>query len=211
MCWNLLVCSTISWEVESTTNQEPNDSWCLENKASAPSHLIIGGRVLSLQDAVPCHGDGDIETSPICPNNQMRHLCWTLDHFWKRWNTEYLLELRECHRYSGKGNKGSVLVSVGHIVLVHEGKQPRRLVKIETIMRGSGRQALVRVHSTGTRSKLLRRRLKCLYPLEVRCHNYQGNSEVNDGTVETSNPVRRSMRAAALTAKDGIKGAPAQK
>ena len=115
--------------------------------------FTFGRRVLSLPDTVPCDGDGDIDTSPTCPNKQMRHLSRTLDHFWKRWKTEYLVELRECHRYIGKGNKGSDLVSVGDIVSVHEEKRPR-LAKIDMILRGcdgQARSAIVRVHSSGTR------------------------------------------------------------
>ncbi len=206
------VLTTIT-EVEMILNSRPLSYVSTDDleEPLTPSHLLIGRRVLSLPDVVPCDRDGDIETSPMCPNKRMRHLSRTLDHFWKRWKTEYLLELRECHRYSGKGNKRSELVSVGDIVLVHEEKRPRglwRLAKIETIVRGSdgqARSALVRVHSSGTRSKLLRRPLKCLYPLEVRCHNYQENSEADDNTVETSKPTRQSTRAAALTARDGIK------
>ena len=177
-----------------------------------PSHLLIGKRVLSLPDALPCDGDSDTETPPMCPNKRMRHLNRILDHFWKRWKTEYLLELRECHRYSTTGNKGEgEPISVGDIVSVHEEKRPRglwRLAKVETIFRGSdgqARSALVRVHSSGMRSKLLRRPLKCLYPLEVRSDANQADSEADESTVETSRPVRRSIRAAALTARERIK------
>ena len=89
-----------------------------------PSHLLIGRRVLSLPDVLPCDvDDTDTEISPMCPNKRMRYLSQTLDHFWKRWKTKYLLELRECHRYSrARNGKDNELVSVGDIVSVHDEK-----------------------------------------------------------------------------------------
>ncbi len=32
-------------------------------------------------------------------SKRMIHLNTVLEHFWKRWEKEYLLELREVHRY----------------------------------------------------------------------------------------------------------------
>ena len=160
-----------------------------------------------------CDGDNDdTEMSTMCPNKRMKYLSQTLDHFWKRWKSEYLLELRECHRYSGAGNKEeSKQILVGDIVLVHDEKRPRgfwRLARVETILSGSdgqARSALVRVHSSGTKSKLLGRPLKHLYPLEVKCDSDQTDSEMVDSTVKTSNTKRRSTRAATCIARDGIK------
>ena len=75
----------------------------------------------------------------------MKHLSQTLDHFWKRWKSEYLLELIECHQYSWAGNKGeSEQISVEDIVSVHDKKRPRgfwRLARVETILTGSDGQA----------------------------------------------------------------------
>ena len=125
---------------------------------------------------MPCNADDtEMETSPSL-TKRMRYLNLTLDHFWKRWETEYLLELRECHRYNRTGSgKDDEPISVGDIVSVHDENRPRgfwRLARVEMILRGADnrvRSAIVRVHSSDTRSKLLRRPIKCLYPLEVRC------------------------------------------
>ena len=67
-----------------------------------PSHLLIGRRVMSLPYAVPSdHRDDEVTASQL--SRRSRHLNLTLDRFWSRWRSEYLLELREAHRH----NKGT--------------------------------------------------------------------------------------------------------
>ena len=173
-----------------------------------PSHLLTGRRILSLPDAAvfKCESD-DMEISQGYLTKRMRYVNRMLDHFWRRWQTEYLLELRECHRYSGTRDNADSTILTGDIVIVHDEYRPRgfwKLARVEEVVSGTdGRvgSAIVQVHSRGTRTTRLRRPLKCLYPLEVR------SSIVNSDDVQskTSGPVRRLKRAAASTARDGIK------
>ena len=70
----------------------------------------------------------------------MKHLNSTLNHFWNRWISEYLNELREVHSYTARrqGNMHSK-VSVGDVVIVHDKRLPRglwKLGKIKTVMKG---------------------------------------------------------------------------
>ena len=71
-----------------------------------PSHLLMGRRVLSLPDPVHVHPEDDDwhHVSKESLSNRARHLSMTMQHFWKRWRGEYLLQLRECHRQGVKGN-----------------------------------------------------------------------------------------------------------
>jgi len=93
----------------------------------------------------------------------------TLQHFWKRWKREYLLQDR--HRQNVK-NKPRPLLKQGDIVIVHIDKQVRGLWKLGKIKRlpegadGLVRGAVIRVPSKSA-SKTLRRPLNCLYPLEI--------------------------------------------
>ena len=66
-----------------------------------PSHLLVGRRLLSLPDNL-CYyrdvDDDDFEVNPSCLNKRLKYLNNILNQFWRRWRTEYLLELRESHR-----------------------------------------------------------------------------------------------------------------
>ena len=69
----------------------------------------------------------------------MQHLSNVLNHFWKRWRNEYLIELRNAHRYFDQ-NDTIRTVSVGDVVVVHEEDQPRgkwRVGKILDLIVGS--------------------------------------------------------------------------
>ena len=97
----------------------------------------------------------------------------TMQHFWKRWRGEYLLQLRECHRQGVKCKPQRL--KQGEIVQLHNEKCIRglwKLAKIERLLKGADGQvrgAVIRVASSKSSSKTLRRPLSCLYPLEIEC------------------------------------------
>ena len=100
------------------------------------------------------------------------HINRTLDRFWKRWRQEYLLELRESHRYH-HGHANPSQVSVGDIVIVHSADQPRgfwRLGRVKEVLVGRDekiRGVVLRVAGKRHQAKLLQRPLQLLYPLEI--------------------------------------------
>ena len=53
----------------------------------------------------------------------------TLNHFWKRWRTEYLLQLRERHSYSKNGVKNRE-PKIGEVVLLRSDSKLRGLCKL---------------------------------------------------------------------------------
>ena len=120
-------------EVEMVLNSRPLtyvSSTDLE-KPLTPSHLLIGRRVMSVPYPIP-HDDSDDEVTADQLSRRAKHLNRTLNQFWKRWQNEYLLELREAHRYT-KGTDVAP-VEVGDVVVVHSENQPRgfwKLAKIE--------------------------------------------------------------------------------
>ena len=62
-----------------------------------------------------------------------------LNHFWRRWRTEYLTSLRNFHRTAGNNSQ---LVKKGDIVLVHD-DGPTACWKLATIEVITGRDGLI--------------------------------------------------------------------
>ena len=163
-------------EVEMIVNSRPLSYISSEDleEPLTPSHLLCGHRILSLPDPkiVIETSHQDISTSRKDITRRMRHLSKILADFWRRWRTEYLLELREAHRYLG--NKGGVKhsVNVGDVVVVHDENLPRglwRLGRVEELMTGTDgkvRSVALKVTKRGTNPSTIRRPIQRLYPLE---------------------------------------------
>ena len=67
----------------------------------------------------------------------MKHLSKTTNDFWKRWRSEYSLELREAHRYLKTQKVSTNPIAVGD---VHDETQPRglwKLGKVEDLIPGT--------------------------------------------------------------------------
>ena len=185
-----------------------------------PSHLVIGRRVLNLPDPVLCYDDDeDFTVSHETITKRMKHLSKVLSHFWRRWRDEYLLSLRDCHRYN-QGSEIAREVSQGDVMLMREDGKPRgfwNLIRVERPIRGADgtvRGAVICVPSRGGKTTTLRRPVTHLYPLEIKCT--QRNSSNVDGTSdqvrapvlstqENSQPsTRPPKRAAAQKARQWL-------
>ena len=164
-------------EIESIINSRPLSyvSAGDTEEPLTPSHLLIGRRVLNLPDHLghlcdPGDEDFDIDSTQL--TRRTKHLSNTLNHFWKRWRSEYLAELRESHRHLLKKSRGKPQVSVGDVVIVHEEGLARgfwKLGRIQSLMIGQDgktRGATIRL-AAKNRSTSLNRPLRLLYPLEI--------------------------------------------
>ena len=167
---------TVLVEVEAILNSRPLTYVTSEDleEPLTPSHLLTGRRLISLPDPQDSEDDPDYHAShtPEVLTRRMKHLTVMLDHFWKRWKWEYLVELREMHRYAQKPTTPHEPVSVGDVVLVYDEDHPRifwKLAKVEGLLKGSDgvvRGAKVRVRS-GNGFTVLKRPVQHLFPLEV--------------------------------------------
>jgi hypothetical protein len=86
-----------------------------------PAHFLCGERLTALPSG----------KEPQIGRNLTKALQRTqtmADDFWKRWEKEYLLELRNFHEVS-QPNKRSGKVPAGDIVLLHEDRRPRHMWK----------------------------------------------------------------------------------
>lgn len=152
-----------------------------------PSHLLVGRRLLSLPDHLTYlePEDEDFELSTESLQRRAKHLSSVLNHFWKRWGREYLLELRDAHRQRGP-KKSDNPIAVGDVVLVHDENSPRGFWKIARVERlitgkdGAVRGAVLKVASKSGTATTLQRPLQRLYPLEISSRDPQALEQSPD-------------------------------
>ena len=121
-------------EAEMTLNSRPLTYVSSEDieELLTPSHLLCGHRILSLPDQTLAKDEDHYDTSVSGGDltRRMKHLTKILTDFWKRWRSEYLLELREAHRYANRQKGVDNPINVCDIVIVHDDALPRGLWKL---------------------------------------------------------------------------------
>ena len=160
-------------EVEAILNSRPISYISSEDmdEPLTPSHLLLGHRLCTLPCSVTRSKDPASGGSEDL-SRRMQHLNQILEHFWKRWRSEYLMGLRESHAHSQKPRNGHRTLALGEVVLIYNADQPRtqwRIGRVEGLLEGSDgavRGASLRVQS-GKKTILLNRPIQHLYPLET--------------------------------------------
>ena len=163
---------TILVDVEGVINSRPLTYMAADDldEPLTPSHFLYGRRILTLPDGLTEDEDSD-EFSLSQPsefNRRLKHLNLTLNKFWQRWRSEYLIELRNSHRYHG-GRTDATPPSVEDVVMIHEDDKPRGLWRLGRITKliigkdGHVRGAVLRVSGDRT----LQRPIQKLFPLEI--------------------------------------------
>ena len=156
---------TILTEVEAVINNRPLTYIDEEDMDSllTPSHLFCG-RTLDVprerEPANPCNLDAEDVV------RRTRLVNTVIEHFWKRWERKYLLELRENHKILTK--KGKADIQTGDVVLIHEDGIKRnkwKLGRTEAIIPGN--YGVIRGAKIRTAQGHVQRPLQKLFPLEV--------------------------------------------
>jgi len=110
---------TVLVEVEGTLNARPltYDDNNPSEEVRTPSHLIHGRRIQSLPEVL--ESEKEFGESGATDTRRHKYLTKKLQHFWKRWQWEYLTALWERHKNktAGKGRSPNE----GDVVVVHEG------------------------------------------------------------------------------------------
>ncbi|KAL5490724.1 hypothetical protein EMCRGX_G015900 [Ephydatia muelleri] len=193
-------------EVEAILNSRPISYISTEDieEPLTPSHLIIGRRICNLPDITESSDDADF--NPKLSTEQLsqraRYLKTVLDNFWRRWRIEYLLELRETHRYANTRVAQNKVIAVGDIVLVYESSLPStfwRLAKVEKLIKGTDgeiRGAFIRVKSRNS-STVWKRPIQHLYYLE----SYQLEDKDKDEIAELEQPQSAHTRPRSIAAE----------
>lgn len=167
---------TVVVEVEMTLNSRPLSYVSSEDldEPLTPSHLLCGHRVLSLPDPDDAGEDPDYNTTHEGLTRRMRHLSKILADFWKRWRSEYLLELRDMHRHFKRAKGVDASIGVGDVVVIHDENLPRglwRLGRVKELISGADghvRCAAVEIASRNRGPTSVKRPLQRLYPLELQ-------------------------------------------
>ncbi|XP_044173178.1 uncharacterized protein LOC122957230 [Acropora millepora] len=152
-------------------------------------YILIGRRILSMPSK---NYSINVPHTQEVLSRRAKFLQRILDHFWNRWRSEYLTQLREQHR--GSKRVGPLRkVQVGDVVCIHEKTTPRQLWRLGRVQRllpgpdGEVRSAVVKVKSGNMPSSEWRRPLQRLYPLEVKQNTEPDNAVpitfVRDGDI----------------------------
>lgn len=203
---------TVITEIESIINSRPLSYLSAGDTEEplTPSHLLTGRRVLSLPDNLthmcePDDEDYDIGLTQLM--KRMKHLSNTLNHFWRRWRSEYLVELRESHKHFMGKSRGNPHISVDDMVIVHDDSLPRSFWKLGRVRDlivgrdGRTRGATVTVPSKEGRVTTLNRPLQLLYPLEIdqspkaTCGTCTRQAEPSETTTQSQSPSPTTSRS----------------
>ena len=209
-------------EIEGIINSRPISYLSSDDveEPLTPSHLLVGRRILNLPDHLNYHaedGDDEFEITDETLQRRAKHLSSVLNHFWKRWSKEYLLELRDAHRQK-RSTSTSTNIRVGDVVLVHDQDHPRgfwkmaRVRKLITGRDGQTRGPVLKLPTKGGRFATLQRPVQLIYPLGVAESETQEESETVDTEEpeleqgrDEPEPFKRPQRDSALRACDRMK------
>ena len=148
-------------------------------EALTPSHLVIGKRVATLPDASQLTDDDD---GPAALQRRARHLNQVLEHFWKRWSKEYLVNLREFHQ--AKAGPEPRKPKIGDVVIIHDDGLPRGSCRTGEIREylpsrdGEVRGVILKVTRKNGKHATLRRPVQKLFPLDVNAHDAGEGTEM---------------------------------
>ena len=138
--------------------------------ALTPAHFLCGAKLTTLPSTTEPQTEGNLKKT----HQRTKRMA---DDFWRRWEKEYLMELRSFHVISQpKGRSGKVRTR--DIVLLQEDHRPRhmwkkaRVEELKVGRDGATRTAVLR----GANGIVLVRPIQLVIPLEVD----QGGKNVKD-------------------------------
>ena len=188
-------------EIEAVLNSRPLSYMSGEDleEPITPSHLVVGRRILSMPDNLDYTCDLDDSEFTLDARqltSRVKHLNNVLNHFWKRWRTEYLSCLREVHAQVAKRHHTNTdrPISVGDIVIIKDDHLPRgqwKLGMVQEILTGRDgliRAATVKVASCDRRYSTFKRPIQLLYPLEIHSEFLNITSSEATPNLESSEP-----------------------
>ena len=116
------------------------------------------------------------ENEPLKPSHLVivkrnKYLITILGHFWQRWSSEYLTQLREHHR---SNKKDGPVINVGDVVTVKEDNVKRlnwQMALVDEVIKGKdgkSRAAIIRIMDKAGKITRLKRPVQKLFPIELK-------------------------------------------
>nr|XP_047141395.1 uncharacterized protein LOC124816304 [Hydra vulgaris] len=198
-------------EIEGLLNSRPITYAYHEDteEVLTPSHLMHGRRLISPNETKGA--DLDKLESKIQLTKRMKYLKLIRDHFWVRFTSEYLVNLREFHK---QGSSKSRSIELGEIVVIHSDikRYKWRLGKVVSLITGSDnivRSAIVKVLTDKTnKQNYIKRPIEKLYPIEVKSVETVTDTELNasNDAVDESNDLSDTKyeRPVRIASRNGI-------
>ena len=188
---------TVLIEIESIINSRPL-TYLFEDEseeALTPSHLAIGKRLIS-----PIGQSNHADVTHESVTARYKYLQRIIEHYWKRFSKEYLLELHQHHVNVHKGNYDELCkLLLNDVVLIKDDASKRncwKKGKVEQLIPGADgrvRGAVLRTITSG-RVSYIRRPVQKLIPLEVQ----------REQSVDPHSSVSERKSADADNAKDDV-------
>ena len=155
---------TILIEIEGVLNSRPlcyvDDSDLSE--PLTPSHLMYGRNIMK-RNILSSPPTADEQANP---SKRIRHVKSLLQHFWKRFASEYICSLRERDHAKRRITPSNEL-KVGDVVLVHQKNLTRTSWPLGKVTRLVSTNGSVRGAELRTETGSIKRPVHLLYPLEM--------------------------------------------
>ena len=200
--------NTIVAEIESTLNDRPITFLSADSDDEmplTPSHLLHGRTLTNVPYPLVDEDEISDPSFEIQAKLKKRYLriSQLLEHFWRRWTSEYLPALREHHKLSGKTDNQ---IKTGDVVLVHSDTERRINWKLAVVVKlNYGNDGIVRSADIRTAKGQTNRPITKLYPLEVNANtilptsddNNNGDTQGKDRDLSNQRPPTRTAAAIA--------------
>ena len=204
---------TLIVEVEAIVNSRPltyiaDDQDGITGSLS-PSHLINGRRITSM----PNSEHFEVVSTYQSLTNKLKHHRHLLNQFTNQWRRDYLLNLRENHNLQMKTRRGRHdVIQIGDVVVLKSDTSKRvfwKLAIVKELLKGNDdqiRAAVVTVADSRGGTKLLRRSIKHLYPIEVSTNEVsritQSGDQEDVPRSAPNNSTGRPRRQAAIASEE---------
>lgn len=137
----------------SPLSNDPNDLTPL-----TPAHFLIGQSLMALPET-------DVRDIKVSRLDRYQHIQYMLQHFWQRWQQEYLHQLQPRHKWSQVTDNH---LRIGTMVIVHEDNLPPmkwQLGRITDLHPGS--DGTTRVVSIKLRNRIIQRPVSKVHVLPI--------------------------------------------